>query len=77
MQMVSSVSDKLKVNGVTCDRFIPRRGLRQGDPLSPYMFILAVDVLCHMMRRGLDERRIKGIQLARTTPTLTHFVFCR
>lgn len=75
MKLISTVSYRFKVNGFLSDKIVPGRGLRQGDPISPYIFILAADVLSHMLSRALGERNISGIQLARTTPTLTHLFF--
>ena len=43
------------MNGVPGDLISHRRGLRQGDPLSPMMFILVMDVLGHMFSKAADE----------------------
>lgn len=75
MQLVSTVSYKFKVNGIINEKIIPKRGLRQGDPLSPYLFILAADALSHMIKQGLHEGRLGGIQLSNSAPTLTHLFF--
>ena len=45
MSCVSSVSASIMVNGEAIDPIYPLRGIRQGDPLFPYLFILCMDFL--------------------------------
>lgn len=52
MKFISTVSYKYKVNGFMSDELLPQRGLRQGDPISPYIFILASDALSHLISRA-------------------------
>lgn len=42
---------------------MPSQGIRQGDPLSPYPFIIVANVLSHMMKTTLTEDTIHGIKL--------------
>lgn len=72
MVLVTTVSYRYKVNGFTSNKLTPQRGLRQGDPLSHYLFILAADVLSHMLLRAQETGRIREIQLTNVGPNLTH-----
>lgn len=65
MKCVKSVSYKLKVNGYFSETFSHQRGLRQCDPLSPYLFLLCQEWLsCHLNDMQTNGR-IEGIKMVR------------
>ncbi|XP_057791345.1 uncharacterized protein LOC131008488 [Salvia miltiorrhiza] len=72
---VSSVSYDVLVNGVAVGPILPGRGLRQGDPLSPYLFILCAEGLSAMIRYETDCGNLHGIQMGRGGPAVSHLMF--
>lgn len=75
MTLVKGDSYKLKVNGFLSPPFTPGRGLRQGDPLSPYLFGLATDVLSFRLTQALQEGKIEGFRFTPHSQALTHLFF--
>ena len=62
-QCISTVKFTLLLNGSKISTILPSRGLRQGDPLSPYLFILCVDVVARLINREVARGAIKGVKL--------------
>ena len=54
----TNISSCVLNNGFVTDLFNVRCGVRQGDPLSPLLFIFAIEVLACRIR---DDKEIKGI----------------
>nr|XP_029146216.1 uncharacterized protein LOC114924798 [Arachis hypogaea] len=75
MKCVRSASYRIKVNGELSKKIKPQRGLHQGDPLSPYLFILAAEVFTTLMQEARTKGKITGLKIAPTAPTLTHLLF--
>ena len=75
MVCLSSVSFEVLVNRGKSNHFVPRRGLRQGDPLSSYLFILGQEVLSRMLDRELMKGNINGAKASIRSPTLTHVMY--
>ena len=72
---ISSVTFEILVNGGKTNKFRPSRGLRQGDPLSPYLLILGQEILSRMLDHELRQSNIKGIKTSKSGPTITHVMY--
>lgn len=75
MQCVASVSYRIKVNTEYTVRITPQRGLRQDDPLSPYLFILCAEGLSSLLQKAELEGKIEGIRVCRNAPRVNHLFF--
>ena len=75
MECMCSVSYAIVINGKTQKWFKPTRGVRQGDPLSPYLIILLSNVLSRLFLWNVRNGAIKGYKIKRSSPTLTHIQF--
>lgn len=69
---LSTVKYTLLVNGNQVGTVEPRRGLRQGDPLSPYLFIICAEVLSRLAAR---DQSIQGIKISNHVPPISHILF--
>ncbi|KAL6191130.1 hypothetical protein ACLB2K_037522 [Fragaria x ananassa] len=76
MACVSSVSFSIVLNGCPGKFFLPGRGLRQGDPLSPYLFLIISEVLSVRLTRAVQDKSLLGIKLCKG-PHPVSSVFCR
>ena len=75
MECVSSVSFSLLINGGKSEFFKPSRGLRQGDPLSPYLFMLCQDILSRLLHREFLNGNLSGVKAHICSPALTHVMY--
>ena len=75
MKCIESVRLNLCVSGDKIDSNTPGRGLRQGDPLSPYLFILTDEVLSTMIHKSIARGNIQRIKLIKDCLELSHSFF--
>ena len=54
---------------------VPGRGLRQGDPLSPFIFILCTEALVSLLNHAENQGKITGMRVARASPSVSHLLF--
>ncbi|KAL4292809.1 hypothetical protein AHAS_Ahas18G0065200 [Arachis hypogaea] len=62
-------------NGNRLDGFQPKRGLRQGDPMSPYLFVICMERLSCLIARQVEVGRWKPVTVSRGGPVISHLLF--
>ncbi|KAE8736154.1 hypothetical protein F3Y22_tig00000132pilonHSYRG00024 [Hibiscus syriacus] len=72
---ISTVSFQIRINGVLSDAFVPQRGLRQGDPLSPYLFLFCAQGLSALLLKAQRQNEIKGIRASVRGPRVSHLFY--
>ena len=75
MSSISSSNLSVLVNRERLIYFLPSRGIRQRDPLSPYIFILCMEYLARLILCKVDAHSWSGIRTSRDGPTFSHIFF--
>ncbi|KAG8380670.1 hypothetical protein BUALT_Bualt06G0040000 [Buddleja alternifolia] len=63
------------VNGSPFGFFSPSRAIRQGDPLSPYIFLLYFDLFSRMLHMEEDHNLLRGIKISRGSLSISHLMY--
>ena len=75
MSCVTSSSFSIRINGKAYGNICPLRGLRQGDPLSPYLFLLCAKGFSSLLAKAQEEGRLHGVSICSRAPTISHLLF--
>lgn len=75
MSCVTSSSFSVIMNGEPSNPFGVTRSLRQGDPLSPYVFIIMAEGLDHFLKFCASQGLIHGCQWGNGLPQISHLQF--
>lgn len=74
-KMYNLYHNTINVNGVRGRSFTPARGLQQGNPLIPFLFLICSEGRSALLRLAMDEGRLKGEKVSRGGPHISHFLF--
>lgn len=72
---ISSVSFSIIINGRDRRHFSSTRGLRQGDPLSPFLFILVADAMSRRIQRGTTNGSFRALSVGNPSLPISHLQF--
>lgn len=75
MCCVCSISSSIIFNGGSLESFYPLRGIRQGDPLSPYLFIICVEFLCQLIEEKCSQKLWSPVRTSQRGVPFSHLMF--
>lgn len=75
MGCVSSINFVVILNGQLGNKFACSRGLRQEDPLSPYLFLMVNEVLSKIISRAIDTKQLQKAQMSPHGPSISYIFF--
>ncbi|XP_071708444.1 uncharacterized mitochondrial protein AtMg01250-like [Rutidosis leptorrhynchoides] len=75
LSCLKSASISILINGSPTREFSFGRGIRQGDPLSPFLFILAVEGLNILTKATIDKGLFKGVEIGSDKVLLSHLQY--
>lgn len=75
MDCMKFVNYSVIINGEAKGHITPSRGLRQGDPISPFLLLLCAEALSGLLYKAERECAFTGVKMSRTGPMLSHLFF--
>ena len=75
MSCIATTSISVLVNGGALQSFEPSRGIRQGDPLSPYIFILCMEYLGHLIKQKCVDGVWTPLKASKNNVGILHLLF--
>ncbi|CAL1409387.1 unnamed protein product [Linum trigynum] len=74
-ECLRSTSFSVLMNGTPSGFFSPSRGLRQGDPLSPLLFVICTEGFAALLRQAISNKKLEGVKVAPRAPRISHLLF--
>ena len=75
MKCITTITYSMLINGEAHGRISPTRGLRQGDPLSSYLFLLCMEAFSALISVASNRNLLNGMSICRGCPRVTHLFF--
>ena len=75
MTCVTSPTFSVRINGKAYGNVRPSRGIRQGGPSSPYLFLLCAEGFSSLLAKAEEDRQIHGVAICKRAPNISYLLF--
>lgn len=75
LQCIKTTSFSFNINGKASGYVVPSRGIRQGDPISPYLFLICSEIFSHLILKAAKAGEFQGLKISKKGPVVTHLLF--
>lgn len=75
MSYITTNSIQILLNGRLAEAFYHSSGIRQRDPMSPYIFIMCMERLSHLIQQSVGSKVWNSIKISNKVPSLSHIFF--
>lgn len=75
MTCITSARLQIIWNGEPMEEFSPSRGIRQGDPLSPYLYVICMEILAHLIDLEVNRGQWNPVKTSRNGPPVSNLAF--
>ena len=75
MSCVTTSSFSVRLNGKAYGNFRPTRGIRQGDPLSPYLLLICAEAFTSLLAKEEENGRLHGMSISQYAHTISDLLF--
>ncbi|XP_027184267.1 uncharacterized protein LOC113782585 [Coffea eugenioides] len=75
MECITTTTFSFNINGESKGYLTPSRGIRQGDPLSPYLFLLVSEGFSNLLTQAENNHKLSGLKISRAGPSISHLFF--
>lgn len=75
MTCCSSVIYRFRFNDTRTEELVPARGLCQGDPLSPYLFVFCAVAFSSLLNSAENRGDLEGVKVCQNGPSFNHLLF--
>lgn len=72
---MQSSSFSFNINGKVKGYIHPSWGIREGDSLSPYLFLFCSEVFSNLISEAVLKKELMGVKISKSGPAFTHILF--